>query len=141
MEDLDLAPLGRWREPETALPVEARSGPIVVTVDHRVAEANAPAFLDAMAVQRRICRRDGARRWRLLQDLEDPELWIERFHMPTWLDYVRDTRRRTKEDAENLERVRRMIERQPGATAAALARHGPHPRELAEPLIGLIRAS
>ena len=153
VEDLDLAPLGRWREPETALPVEQRSGPIVVTVEHRVPERNVPAFLDAMAERRRICRRDGARRWTLLRDLGEPELWVERFHMPTWLDYVRDTLRRTKEDAENLERiralhaepgppvVRRMIERQPGSASAALQPRPPTAREMADPMTDATRAS
>ena len=151
VEDLDLAPLGRWREPETAVPIEERSGPIVVTVEHRVAEENVPAFLEAMAERRRICRRDGARRWTLLRDLGEPTVWIERFHMPTWLDYVRDTQRRTKADAENLDRirslrldpgppkVRRMIERQPGsATGRPLQ---PTARELADPMTDPTRAS
>ena len=153
VENLDLTPLGRWREPETALPVERRSGPIVVTVEHRVAEENVPAFLDAMVERRRICRRDGARRWTLLRDLAEPELWIERFHMPTWLDYVRDTQRRTVEDAENLERirrlhveggpprVRRMIERQPGTATAAMRPRPPTAREMADPMTDPTRAS
>ncbi len=153
IEDVDLAPLDRWREPETALPVEQRSGPIVVTVEHRVAEANVPAFLDAMAERRRICRRDGARRWTLLRDLGEPELWIERFHMPTWLDYVRDTQRRTKADADNLDRiralrlgdgtprVRRMIERHPGSPSAATPSPQPSAREMADPMTDPTRAS
>ena len=153
VENLDLAPLGRWREPETALAVQHRSGPIVVTVEHRVAEEDAPAFLDAMAERRRICRRDGARRWTLLRDLEEPTVWIERFHMPTWLDYVRDTQRRTVADAENLERiralhvgsgppkVRRMIERQPGSATASMRARPPSARELADPMTDPTRAS
>ena len=153
IEDLDLAPLGRWREPETALPIEHRSGPIVVTVEHRVAEANVPAFLDAMAERRRIARRDGARRWTLLRDLGEPELWIERFHMPTWLDYVRDTQRRTKADADNLDRiralrmgdgppkVRRMIERHPGSPSAATPSPQLSARDMADPMTDPTRAS
>ena len=60
--------------------------------------ANVPGFLAAMAERRRIRRRDGAREWSLLRDLSDPELWIERFHVATWLDYVRHNRRRTRAD-------------------------------------------
>ena len=153
LENVDLAPLGRWTEPETAIPVEARNGPIVITVEHRVPEENVPAFLDAMVERRRICRRDGARRWTLLRDLEEPELWVERFHMPTWLDYVRDTQRRTKADAENLDlirrlhrdpgpgRVHRMIERQPGAAGSMLQPRQPSAREMADPLTDATRAS
>ena len=38
-----------------------------------------PEFLAAMAERQRIRRRDGARHWTLLRDLEDPELWIESY--------------------------------------------------------------
>lgn len=146
----DLAPLDRWREPETAVPVTARSGPIVVTVEHRVAEADIPAFLQAMNERRRICRRDGARRWTLLRDLAEPELWVERFHMPTWLEYVRDTQRRTRADLENFERIRalhvdggeprvhRMIERPVGS---ASSHHAPGGREVGDPMTDPARAS
>ncbi|WP_040610552.1 MFS transporter [Oceaniovalibus guishaninsula] len=127
----DLAPLNMFREPQTAVPVHARSGPIVITIEHRIAEANVPAFLAAMNERRRIFRRDGARRWTLLRDLGDPELWIERFHMPTWLEYLRDSHRMTKADLENAQviralhidqhepRIHRMIERPVGSMAVS----------------------
>lgn len=133
--------------------VEHRSGPIVVTVEHRVAEENVPALLDAMAERRRISRRDGARRWTLLRDLEEPTLRIERFHMPTWLDYVRDTQRCTKADADNLERIRALhiepgppkvrcvIERQPGPTSAAIHRRASGAHEVTEAMTDPTRPS
>ncbi|MEO1105757.1 MAG: MFS transporter, partial [Pseudomonadota bacterium] len=137
VEDVDLDPLGRWQEPETALEILPRSGPIVITVEHRVADAKTEAFLDAMNERRRIRLRDGARRWTLLRDLQDPDLWIERYHVPTWADYVRNAQRPTQADADNFERVRalhidgapaivhRMIER-PTATPS---RAGSGPRD------------
>ncbi len=146
----DLEPLDRFREPATAVPVEARSGPIVVTAEHRIAEADGPAFLAAMNERRRISRRDGARRWTLLRDLADPELWIERYHVPTWLEYVRDAQRRTKSDLQNFERVRalqrpghtivihRMIERPVGSAGA---HHAPSGREAGDPMTDPSRAS
>lgn len=120
--DLDLA--RRWQEPEIALDIEQRSGPIVVSVEYRIRDDDVLAFLAAMAERRRIRRRDGARHWTLLRDLEEPELWIERFDCATWLDYVRQAQRMTKDDARLLDtllalhqgpgkpRVRRLIERQ-----------------------------
>lgn len=128
-EDLD--PLGRFTEPETALRITNRSGPIVITREHRIAEANVPAFILAMNERRRICRRDGARRWSLLRDLAEPDRWIERYHMATWLDYIRDTHRRTQADLDNLEQivalqraghsivVHRLIERPTGSSTVA----------------------
>jgi hypothetical protein len=62
----------------------------------------------------------------LLRDLENPKLWVERYHTPTWLEYVRHNQRRTQADAAIGERllalhqgpekprVHRMIERPTG---------------------------
>ncbi len=127
ISQLDLTPRDGWLEPQTAIPVEARSGPIVVTVEHRVAQADIAAFLAVMSERRRIRRRDGARHWVLLRDLGEPTLWVERYHFPTWLDYVRHNERRTIADQANSEAlhalwidgippvVHRRIERQTGS--------------------------
>lgn len=121
--ELNLDPLGVWREPSTALSIEPRSGPVVVAIDYKIDEADVPAFLAAMAERRRIRRRDGARNWSLLRDLAEPTHWVERYHTETWLDYVRHNLRRTHDDAGISQRVmalhrgdappvvRRMIER------------------------------
>ena len=127
----DLDPWGRWTAPATALPLDGRTGPVVIAVEWRVPEADAPAFLDAMAERRRERRRDGAHDWALLRDLADPELWVERYSTATWLDYLRLNTRPTRDDARVLENlkalhrgpwppeVRRMIEREPGPPADA----------------------
>ncbi|MES2288136.1 MAG: MFS transporter [Pseudomonadota bacterium] len=100
VESIDLDPRG-WEAPETALHIEPRSGPIVVTIEYRIAEDDIDRFVAAMNERRRIRRRDGARHWTLLRDLMDTELWIERYHVATWLDYVRHNQRRTHADADN----------------------------------------
>jgi MFS family permease len=135
---MNLDPRDSWREPQTAVPIEPRSGPIVITIEHRIAEADVPAFLAVMSERRRIRRRDGAQHWALLRDLGDPELWIERYHVATWLDYVRHNQRRTHADDANSEALRRLriggepvvhrrIERQTGSLPGW---RGPDPREL-----------
>ena len=65
-----------------------------------------------------------SRREALLRDLENPEIWTESYHVPTWIEYLRHNQRRTQADAEVNEalqklhkgperpRVHRMIERQ-----------------------------
>lgn len=98
---LDLDPRDGWQEPSTKIPVEPRSGPIVVTIEHRIAEPDIGRFLTVMSERRRIRRRDGARHWTLLRDLQEPELWIERYHVATWVDYVRHNQRRTRADETN----------------------------------------
>jgi predicted MFS family arabinose efflux permease len=108
LEDLDLSPLREFSEPETAVPVDARSGPVVVTIDYVIAEEDEVAFLTVMAERRRIRRRDGARHWHLLRDLARPTRWVERYHVPTWLDYVRHNQRRTRADAVISEQLRAL---------------------------------
>jgi MFS family permease len=134
--DMNVDPLRDWREPETAVPVEPRSGPVVVTIEYRIAPDDIPAFLGEMAERRRVRRRDGANGWTLLRDHSDPQLWLERYNVPTWVDYVRHNQRRTHADAANFARilalhrgpdrprVRRMLEREPAAP----------PRDTSEPL-------
>lgn len=141
--DLDLDPIARWTEPEVAVPVEPRTGPVVVTIEYRIPEASIRTFLTVMSERRRIRIRDGARHWTLLRDLGDPELWVERYHVPTWLDYIRHNQRRTNADADNAHRLRalhkgeapprvhRMVERQTGVQPDLRL---PSARELAGPL-------
>lgn len=131
-EDMNLDPTG-FSEPATVVPVQGRTGPVVVTIEYRIAPENVPEYLCIMAERRLIRRRNGARRWSLLRDLADPEVWIERYHSPTWTEYVRHNRRFTHDEAVIGERVRalhegpgdppvrRMIERQTG--------HSPEPTE------------
>ncbi|MGH7025884.1 MFS transporter [Brevundimonas sp.] len=147
--NLNMDLLSRWTEPSTEVAIEPRSGPIVVTIAYQIREQDIDAFLEVMDERRRIRRRDGARQWHLLRDLAEPNTWIERYHTPTWLDYVRHNQRITKADAETSERIRalhqgpgkpvvhRMIERTTVPLSADL--HGP--REITEPLTDPTRAS
>ncbi|QNQ11159.1 MFS transporter [Sphingomonas alpina] len=143
VEELNLDPLSRWTEPETAVPIESRSGPVVVTIEYRIAQKDIVTFLRVMGERGRIRRRDGARHWTLLRDLGDPTLWVERYHVPTWLDYVRHNQRRTHADADNSAQiaalhegpappvVHRMIERQTGSLPFTRA---PGSREMSGPM-------
>jgi MFS family permease len=129
-----LDPLGRWTEPHLELDLQPRSGPIVVTIEYRIAAQDVPAFLAVMADRKRVRQRDGARRWTLMRDLGDPELLVESYQSPTWLEYVRHNQRITHADAVVGERinalhqgperprVRRMIERPPSWFASVAAK-------------------
>lgn len=147
VEALNLDPLSRWTEPNVAVPVQPRSGPIVITIEYRIAPSDIPAFLTEMGERRRIRIRDGARHWVLMRDLGDAELWLERYHVATWVDYVRHNQRRTHSDATNSERlmalhkgpkplvVHRMIERQTGMLGTPIS------GEFGDPLTDPTRSS
>ncbi|MGH8185946.1 MAG: MFS transporter, partial [Steroidobacteraceae bacterium] len=117
--ELNLDPLSQWKEPVTAVPVEPRTGPVVVTIEYIIHEEDVLEFLTRMAERRRIRRRDGARNWRLLRDLADPHVWVERYETPTWLDYIRLNSRPTHDDAIVPEKIRALHR---GATAPCVRR-------------------
>lgn len=135
-ENMDLIEL--WEVPETEVPVEARSGPIVIMINYRIAPDNVLAFLHAMNERRRIRIRDGARHWSLSRDLGDEYVWQERYQVPTWADYIRHNQRRTHADMATSEAlvnlhegswpppVMRMIERQTTAWPAHRADTNDH---------------
>ncbi len=97
---LDLDPVNRFQEPALRLDLRGRSGPIMIMVDYVIAKEDVPEFLKLMRLRRAIRRRDGARGWAMLRDLENPEIWSESYHIATWDEYVRHNMRRTKSDAE-----------------------------------------
>lgn len=123
-EELDLDPLDRFREPDLKLEILPRSGPIAIHIDYEIRDEDVSEFLSLMVERRRIRIRDGAQAWALMRDLENPDIWTETYHTPTWVDYVRHNTRRTKADAaitdrlfslhqgEGKPKVHRMIERQ-----------------------------
>lgn len=147
--NLNMDLLRRWTEPQTALAIEPRSGPIIVSIAYRIREEDIDAFLALMDERRRIRRRDGARQWRVMRDLAEPEIWVEKYQTPTWLDYIRHNQRITHADAAINEGIRalhqgpdkpvvhRMIERTTVPLAANL--HGD--RHYGEPLTDPTRSS
>ncbi|MBZ9758087.1 MFS transporter [Mesorhizobium sp. ESP6-5] len=134
---LNLDPLNRFKEPHLALDLKPRSGPIAIMIEYIIRHEDEAEFLATMAERGRIRRRDGARNWTLARDLENPEIWIEHYHTPTWLEYVRHNGRITQADAmvgERLRalhsgneppRVRRVIERPTTAGTALVMAKGP----------------
>lgn len=121
---LNLDPHDQFIEPTLAVQLKPQTGPIMITIDFDISEDDIPAFLETMTQRRRIQLRDGARRWSLLRDLEQPNIWTEKYYVATWVEYIRHNQRRTMTDLDvtetlhklhqgaELPRVRRMIERQ-----------------------------
>ena len=110
-------------DPEVRLALSGRSGPLVVEIEYRVTQKNARAFHDVMQQVRLFRQRNGAYGWSIARDIADPELWTERYHCPTWFDYLRQRNRSTPSEGALEQRamafhvgpapirVRRMLER------------------------------
>jgi MFS family permease len=107
------------------------SGRVITTVTYEVPLRDHAAFVRAMQEVRRIRRRDGARRWMLMQDMTEPQVWVERFHSPSWVEHVRRYHRFTVSDQEIERRalafhcgaeppkIRHLLERATGEFPAA----------------------
>jgi MFS family permease len=110
-------------DPEVQLSLTGRSGPLVVEIEYRVAQDSARAFHNVMQDVQLSRQRNGAYGWSIARDIGDPELWTERYHCPTWLDYLRQRNRATQSERALHQRaidfhlgpdpirVRRMLER------------------------------
>ncbi|MBB3861052.1 MFS family permease [Novosphingobium hassiacum] len=85
-------------EPDVALAISGRSGPIAIEIDYRVNRDRARGFYDAMLQLQRVRKRNGGFGWALSRDIADPSLWTERFEFPTWQDYLRNRERFTEAD-------------------------------------------
>lgn len=90
--------VGIASEPEVGLSLTARSGPIAIEIDYEVEPAQARAFYDAMLRLQHARIRNGGFDWSIARDIGDPRLWTERFHCPTWGDYLRLRSRFTHSD-------------------------------------------
>ena len=120
-------PIDPIADPEVRLPLTPRSGPIVVELEYRVDPKQARLFYSLMQHVQHSRERNGAYGWSLARDIADPEIWTERFHCPTWLDYLRQRSRPTQSERllqqRALEfqigpepvRIRRMLERPIGS--------------------------
>jgi predicted MFS family arabinose efflux permease len=110
-------------DPQVQLSLTARSGPLVVEIEYRVAQQDARAFHNVMQEVQLSRQRNGAYGWSIARDIADPELWTERYHCPTWLDYLRQRNRSTQSEralhqramdfhlGPDPVRIRRMLER------------------------------
>ena len=90
----------------------------MVTVEYNIKEADRAGFLDAIKAFSKERLRDGATRWSLHQSVEDPDIWIETFHLPSWAEHLEQHERVTHHDADLQARVR-VFDQRPG---------GPHVR-------------
>ncbi|MCK1453194.1 MFS transporter [Bradyrhizobium sp. 35] len=110
-------------DPSVRLALTERSGPLVVEIEYRIARQNARSFHTLMQDIQLFRQRNGAYGWSLARDISDLELWTERYHCPTWLDYLRQRNRATQSEraldgqasafhiGHEPVRVRRMLER------------------------------
>lgn len=104
--DADLVPSNHWPEPLTSAPVDHDRGPVLVTIEYRVAKGDRHAFTAALYRLSAERRRDGAYAWGVSEDANEPEIMLEWFFVESWAEHLRQHRRVSKADADIQANVR-----------------------------------
>jgi predicted MFS family arabinose efflux permease len=95
---VDLAPSMHWPAPVLSMPADADRGPVLVTVEYRVAPDRREAFLSAIRNLEQERRRDGAYAWDVFEDAAENGRFLETFMVASWLEHLRQHQRVTNAD-------------------------------------------
>lgn len=106
LKDLDTASAGHDLDARLSAVADHDDGPVLVTIEYQIDPARAHEFLSAVKGLEPIRRRDGAIRWEIYRDLEQPGRWVEQFVVESWAEHLRQHTRMTRRDAEKQMHVR-----------------------------------
>ena len=111
----DVAPWIHWPTPvlPAGLEEQAEEGPVLVTTEYIVGPEQKDSFLEALREYERVRRRDGASRWGIYQDTENPDRYIEAYVVPSWDEHLRQHARQTQADRTLEDRVRGLAQGDP----------------------------
>jgi hypothetical protein len=113
-DKLDLTPSMQWPAPIVSRDVEGSDGPVLVTIEYRVADLkNRGAFLVAMDRLQHERLRDGAYRWGIFEDTADPGRFVETFLVASWTEHLRQHERVTNADIVSQQHVERLLTGEP----------------------------
>lgn len=95
---LNLTPSSHWAGHELAMEPSDGEGPVMVELEYVVKAEEVVKFQRAMSALRVVRLRDGAFRWSLFQDLDEPGRFKEVFLVGTWGEHLRQHERATADD-------------------------------------------
>lgn len=106
--NLDTAPSAHWPQPLLSTPQDDDRGPVLITVEYRIALEDRVAFLERMQWLGRSRRRDGAVQWGVMEDTAAPGIYLEYFLVASWLEHLRQHERVTGEERRLQDTLRRL---------------------------------
>jgi MFS family permease len=111
---VDLAPSMHWASPTVSQIMENDQGPVLVTVEYRIAAAdNRDPFLTAVGRLADERGRDGAYGWGIFEDAAHPGVFLEVFSVESWLEHLRQHERVTNADRVLQDDIRRLLDEAP----------------------------
>jgi predicted MFS family arabinose efflux permease len=113
---IDLTPSMHWPTPVLSRHITSDAGPVLVTVEYRIIEADREAFLLAMDLLSHERGRDGAYAWGLFEDVAEPGRFLETFLVESWLEHLRQHKRVTNADRMLQQQVHGLLKSPPTIT-------------------------
>lgn len=105
---LDLTPSMHWPEPVLTVDMETDRGPVMITVEYRIASDKRDAFLAAVRFLSHERQRDGAYAWDIFEDATQDGRFLETFFVASWLEHLRQHQRVTNADRVLQETIRQF---------------------------------
>lgn len=115
----DLTPSLSWPPPVVSddFDVNARDGPVLVTVEYRLAsEKNRQAFFSRLDWLRDERLRDGAFAWGIFEDTSQRGRFLETFEVDSWAEHLRQHERVTHADDTVQQHIRALLAEEPIVT-------------------------
>ncbi len=111
---------------------DPHEGPVRISVEYRIPIESYALFTHAIHELRGVRLRDGALRWGIYRDAEDPTRLNETFLMESWIDYLRSRERVTAADAAIRDRVYALHQHLTPDPLPPLVTHQIYAREIPE---------
>ncbi|PYT79384.1 MAG: MFS transporter [Acidobacteria bacterium] len=105
---VDLGAWDHWGKPMLVGEAKPEQGPVLVTVEYEIEAKDSDEFLAALKKFSRVRRRDGASRWAVYYDTEQPTHYVETFVVESWGEHLRQHTRLTQADREIEEQLHRF---------------------------------
>jgi quinol monooxygenase YgiN len=104
---VNVIPSGHWPQPVQVEEIAGDRGPVLVTIEYRIALDRREQFLRLMHLLGRSRRRDGAVQWGVVEDTEAPGTYLEYFLDASWLEHLRQHERVTESERVLQDRILR----------------------------------
>jgi MFS family permease len=107
--NVNVTPSGHWPQPVVVEDIAGDRGPVLVTIEYRIALDRRDEFLRLMHALGRSRRRDGAVQWGVAEDTETPGTYLEYFLDGSWLEHLRQHERVTESERVLQDRIRQLL--------------------------------
>lgn len=113
-DNIDMSPSMHWEMPVTHEEISHDRSPVMVILHYHIDRENKDEFNHLIRLLGNSRRRDGAYAWDILEDVREPNHFIEYFLVESWLGYLRQHERVTNTDRLIQEDIRKLlIDKQP----------------------------